>query len=81
MIQRLPKPRPTRGSQLVQATQAARIERRAEREEAARTGVPVGGKLWTMPRWAKKASARVIAFEKEEGQVVPPIEPAMAAVA
>jgi len=57
--QRLPKPRPTRSSRLLQATQAAQIQQRAEQEEAKRTGVPPGGgPLWTMPRW-RKAAAKI----------------------
>ena len=57
--QRLPKPRPTRSSRLLQATHEAQARRRAAQEEAARTGVPPGGPLWTMPRW-RKAAAKVI---------------------
>lgn len=58
MPQRLPKPRPTRSSRLLKATHEAQVRRRAEQEEAARTGVPPGGALWTMQRW-RKAVAKV----------------------
>lgn len=55
----MPKPHATRSSKLLKATHAEQIRQRREQEEAARTGVPVGGKLWTMPRWAKVQSKAV----------------------
>lgn len=50
--QRMSKPRPTRSSRLLRAAQDLQRRRLAE-QDAARTGIPPGGPLWTMPRWRK----------------------------